>query len=304
MADFTNDFSWSVSRQGKFDECRRAYYWHYYGSWGGWDRDAGAEVRRAWMLKRMSNLDMWGGSVVHEVVERALHDLRWGRTNTIEELHRRGREQMVRSWRQSLGREWEFDPKHRLNLFEHYYTDKTVDRRSVTIRDRVNTCLENFRRSPSYEALQSLQKADWLAVEELDRLELDGFPVWVKIDCAFRRGEEVVIIDWKTGKPREGDREQLTAYALYATTAWENVGPEDILLRAAYLQTGEEVDYTVSQDDLEDLKERIRGNAAEMRALLADADANTAELDAFPMVEDQRRCKRCSFRELCGFGSL
>lgn len=32
---FKNEFSWSKSRMDKFNACKRAYYFHYYGSWGG-----------------------------------------------------------------------------------------------------------------------------------------------------------------------------------------------------------------------------------------------------------------------------
>ena len=40
MADLQNEFSWSKSRHEKFDECRRAYFYTYYGSWGGWSAGA------------------------------------------------------------------------------------------------------------------------------------------------------------------------------------------------------------------------------------------------------------------------
>ena len=43
MADkkeFKNDFSWSFSRDNAFNTCKRKYYYSYYGSWGGWNKDA------------------------------------------------------------------------------------------------------------------------------------------------------------------------------------------------------------------------------------------------------------------------
>ena len=41
----TNDFSWSKSRHEKLAECKRAYYFHYYRSWGGWDAAAPKEAQ-------------------------------------------------------------------------------------------------------------------------------------------------------------------------------------------------------------------------------------------------------------------
>ena len=53
MADLTNDFSWSRSRDGVFQDCKRRYFYQYYGAWGGWASDAPEDVRRLYILKGM-----------------------------------------------------------------------------------------------------------------------------------------------------------------------------------------------------------------------------------------------------------
>ena len=40
MADLANEFSWSRSRDATFHECRRRYFYQYYGAWGGWETTA------------------------------------------------------------------------------------------------------------------------------------------------------------------------------------------------------------------------------------------------------------------------
>ena len=40
-----NEFSWSISRARTFKDCPRKYWFHYYGSWGGWEPDADPEAR-------------------------------------------------------------------------------------------------------------------------------------------------------------------------------------------------------------------------------------------------------------------
>ncbi len=306
MGDLRNEFSWSWSRHTRFGDCRRAYYWNHSGSWGGWYREAEGEARLAYLLKQITGLAAWGGSVVHDVVETALHDLKWGRLVTVEALQKRARELMVRQWRESRSKEWEFDPKHRSNLFEHYYGDTSVDRRSVQMRDKIHRCLENFRRSGTYEELQAVPKRNWVAVEELERFPVDGVPVWVKIDCAYRRegSGQLVIVDWKTGKRSDMHRRQLECYALHAVRTMEGVNAEDIVLRPVYLDDGTETDLVVSQDDLEGLEALIRESMDAMRAPLVDLDGNVARLEDFPMVDDSSSCRWCNFRELCGFGPL
>ena len=61
MADLANVFSWSRSRAGMFEECRRRYYYHYYGAWGGWDSNAPPDIRRLYVLKQLTGRQGWAG---------------------------------------------------------------------------------------------------------------------------------------------------------------------------------------------------------------------------------------------------
>ena len=58
MPDVDNAFSWSRSRDGAFQECRRRYFYQYYGAWGGWDPTAPEETRRLYVLKQLSSRQM------------------------------------------------------------------------------------------------------------------------------------------------------------------------------------------------------------------------------------------------------
>src|SRR5260370_7964974 len=40
VADLVNQFSWSRTRDNVFQECRRRYYYQYYGAWAGWERNS------------------------------------------------------------------------------------------------------------------------------------------------------------------------------------------------------------------------------------------------------------------------
>jgi len=73
MADLVNEFSWSRSRDATFQDCRRKYYLHYYGSWGGWDAAVAPDVRRLYILKQLASRQMWAGRIVHDAIEMALH---------------------------------------------------------------------------------------------------------------------------------------------------------------------------------------------------------------------------------------
>src|SRR3989454_9175316 len=99
MAELTNDFSWSRSRDNAFQECKRRYYYHYYGAWGGWDAAAPEEVRRLYVLKQLASRQQWAGRVVHDAIEMALHAFAQGRDIPVEPFIADVIERMRGEWR-------------------------------------------------------------------------------------------------------------------------------------------------------------------------------------------------------------
>jgi hypothetical protein len=102
MADLANVFSWSRSRAGKFEECRRRYYYHYYGAWGGWDSNAPPDIRRLYVLKQLTGRQGWAGRTVHSAVELVLRVLHAGEElsegRLIDDTVGRRRECVLPSW--------------------------------------------------------------------------------------------------------------------------------------------------------------------------------------------------------------
>ena len=47
-----DEFSWSRSRDGTFQDCRRRYWFQYYGSRRGWEITADPETREIYILKQ------------------------------------------------------------------------------------------------------------------------------------------------------------------------------------------------------------------------------------------------------------
>jgi hypothetical protein len=103
MSDFTlkDTLSWSLSRQSTFEECKRKYYYAYYGYWNGWRSDADPEARKTYILKNMTNLKMFSGDVVHRVIEEVLRSLRYGKTTELESAQERARKLLNQGWKQS-----------------------------------------------------------------------------------------------------------------------------------------------------------------------------------------------------------
>ncbi|MBI2930882.1 MAG: PD-(D/E)XK nuclease family protein [Planctomycetes bacterium] len=301
MAELRNEFSWSRSRAKMFEDCSRRYWFHYYGSWGGWDESAAPRVREAYILKRLQTRWMWVGDVVHGIVEQVLTGARFGETISEEEAARRGLEKMRRDFRESRERQYRKRPKKACGLFEHEYDSPISDAEWREAADHMKACVGNFYRSPYHAFLPKLPRGSWLPIEELSSFFLDDIKVFVKPDAAFRSGPETVeIIDWKTGRAdREADPVQLACYSAYAVEKRWVRAIGDVTTTEYNLATGRALESQMTEERLAQVKVEIRASAAAMREPLDDRERNIAREERFPATTDPRACRGCNFRRIC-----
>jgi hypothetical protein len=305
MAKLLNEFSWSVSRAQLFHECQRAYYYTYYGSWGGWEAEASERQRLLYILKNIKTLPLWAGGIVHELIGEALQRYaRTGQAISAGELQARARTRLRSGWVEAVNREWLARPK-KTNLHELYYGNGQSLPQAETdaVKERVYTCLAAFAESPVLREIQAVPYLSWKPVDTLDTFDLDGLRVWCAIDFAYTDPSGILrLIDWKTGSEnREALTTQLACYALYAADTWFT--PLDRLrLHGVFLREQARVsEYPVSPAMLVDAKDSILTSAAAMRQLLDDVQANTASEDRFAFCENERICRRCNFRQVCPY---
>jgi len=296
MAKLENRFSWSKSRHEKFEACLRQYYYQYYGSWGGWERGAPAELRELYMLKKLTNRHAWSGTAVHDAIKRVLTLLRDGHEVEPERIVSTVRASMRAQYRES--REGAYRWRKAFGLREHEYAEEVSQEEWRASWEVVERCLEAFFRSRWPELARSLPREAWLPIDELGSFLHRGIPVFAAPDFAYRTPEGVVLVDWKTGKMREADQDQLLGYALYARATWD-VALERIRGLVVYLPELEEVEVPVSAPSIAAFEERMDDSIARMRALLADEERNVARIEDFPRTEISATCAHCTFRRPC-----
>ncbi len=304
MAELTNDFTWSKSRHEKFKDCLRAYYFHYYASWGGWEAPAGSPVRELYVLKKLSSRWQWAGSVVHEALRELLARARCtGKYRPLDELLRRTRERARREWVVSREKSYWREASRITGLVEHEYAEPVPNEDWKRLWDEViEGSLRAFDASEAYEELKRTPRERWLTVDELDSWDFEGTKVWVAIDFAYRDAEgRIHVLDWKTGKERDADHTQVGIYALYARQKW-GAAPEEVSGELVYLggARGERVTVPADGDALERCKDEMRSSIAEMRERLHDGTSNTALPESFPPPPPREGCRRCPFRRPCG----
>src|SRR2546428_4914657 len=216
MGDLANEFSWSRSRDGAFQECKRRYFYHYYGAWGGWDAAVAPEVRRLDILKRVASRQQWAGRTVHDAIELALHGLRDGRSMPVEPFVADVIERMRGEWRSSRDGRYREIPKTTA-LFEHEYQVDLKPEAWQALRENVATCLRNFFRLPLLAEIRRTSPEHWSIDHWSKVFDFEGTQVWVAPDIRFWTSEgRLGLVDWKTGGGAGGASFQLGCYALYA----------------------------------------------------------------------------------------
>jgi PD-(D/E)XK nuclease superfamily len=296
-----NTFQWSVSRDRSFLTCPRQYWFNHYGFWGGWEWEADARTREIYVLKQLKTRPVWVGEVVHSCIRRSLENLsRRIPLLPTDEILRITRDQMRSDFRQSRDGLYHDNPKSACGLFEHEYRVPVTDAEWLESAEQVDQCLRNFYASGAFAQLQRTAAEDFLEIETFSRLDIDGIPVTVKLDCATRESDHVVVWDWKTGRREIPESPlQLACYAFYVHQAYK-VPIHAVRQRRVDLMGGGEYRETViGERHLDELLTYIRGSMADMMALLDDPGTNRASEERFVKVARRDVCSRCSFVKVC-----
>jgi hypothetical protein len=294
-----NEFSWSRSRDACFQECRRRYYYQYYGAWGGWDPAAPVEVRHLYVLKQLASRQQWAGRAVHDAIELALHGLGHGHALPVEPFVADVIERMRGEWRSSRAGRYHQDPKT-CALFEHEYGVVLTRAAWQAVSQGVGQCVRNFFRLPLLSEIRRTRPEHW-SIEHWSKVfEFEGTPLWASPDFGFWTEDgRLGLVDWKTGGGQgEGAAFQLGCYALYAHEVL-GVEPERLDLFEVNLREPRVTRHDWDAERLQAVRERVRLSIRGMKAYLADPATNAAAPGDFERTEDLRLCRWCNFRAVC-----
>ena len=302
MNKIEQTYAWSNSRIKIFRECPWRYYLTYFLAWEGWLTSAPQEKRSAYILKNLTNLPMWAGEIVHNIIEEIISTARkTGEWKTLKQAQHDGVQELRKGWQQSVGKEWLTSPK-KVNLSEHYYDQKIAPDKLQSYKQKVLKSLQAFYDIPLFEIMRNLPSNAWLTIEDFAQFELNTKErVSVKIDCGFRYNGKVYLLDWKTGKIDDNVIAQLTTYSMYGIKMGWATKPEDIVIipvyLAAYAELGEQ-----AIPHLDVTMEHMKRQAKIIRdeyPLLTAAFEHKDDPDYFEKTDNENACKWCFFRDMC-----
>lgn len=296
-------YAWSESRLKCLRDCAWKYYLTYFKAWEGWLPSAPQEKQIAYTLKNMTNLAMWVGSTVHNIIEEIITTGRnTGEWKTLEQAQHDGVQALRKGWKQSIEKRWQGSPKRNINLAEHYYQEEIEPDKLASYKQRMLASLKAFYNMPLFNVMKELPEKDWLTLENFQKFQLDtGESVAVKIDCGFKYKGKVYLLDWKTGRVSDTVIDQLTTYAMYAIKMKWADKPEDIVIIPVYLAAYAEIGEQATPH-LDVTMQRMKRQAGIIRSeypLLAKAFENKDNPNYFSKTDNERACEKCHFRDVC-----
>lgn len=315
-----NTCRWSSSRENTFNECRKKYWYSYYGAWEGWPKTPYDERESIsplssllYGLKNIQPLCVFTGSVVHKVIENSLKKFAANRIAPKKEtLVDETRALFQKGLYESKEELWKKHPKKYAHIAEHHFAPLCDAAEEASQEEKAISCSTNWIESPCVQNLIFHPKARVLGTEASHTFALekgveaivvyDFYLDWPKSD-----GSSVMIIfDWKTGKENQKIEDQLVAYALAAQTLFGRP-LEDLILCPFYLAEGPNgyKKYGVNQpfvlkvEQLNEIKNRCIASAKEMLAFHPQEDNVCPDPRLFSYTEDKRKCRRCCYQDVC-----
>ncbi|MCD6379630.1 PD-(D/E)XK nuclease family protein [bacterium] len=322
---FKNNFGWSISRESLFDSCKRAYYFHYYLSWGGWNRNAPEDSRRAFKLKRLVSLPLWRGQLVHYIATKILQSTRSKKRIPAEDdVTSYTIESFNKQLNFSKEKRYRYEPKkirgklhtNWLALRDHEYGIDIPPRHIEKTRGECLKAIKALLESPILDKISKTDSSKWV-IEDIDfsefaqSFQFEKTTIFLKTDFMFRSNDGTFnIVDWKTfadnppsSKKRDLGRagDQLGIYGYYATAILGEPIGNIKMYEINLLDAAREVVYTINKKSIERATKRINKGIAKLASVLTDNDTeknNPLTYQYFPPNRGNK-CKFCNFSIIC-----
>lgn len=291
-----NRYAWSYTAWRLWRSCPRAWWLKTNVAWGGWERSASPAQRLAYRLGKMTSYLMYAGLIVHEMI--ADHIL--SRAAPPADYRAMIGDRLSQAEQAHIERRWEADPKKHPPISELYYAEPNNRETYSRGHRRAVGCMTTF-----YSRAETFHYDRFLTIPDADPILVDTAtcPVWVQFDLAHYDAatHRVLVRDWKTGKPRNTDRQQGMIQAAMAYRIWGCLSHAEL----DYLET----DEIISIDQFgpkEHADTRSPEAIATLAAFFAAGKAlaqrgngmNWMPEDACP-PNANAQCRYCNYVELC-----
>jgi len=301
------EFSWSISRQRKLDQCPRGYFYTYYLGWNGWLDDALTEARVAYRLGKLTSLDALLGQQV-DVRARELEAA--ARTGAVlpeaDELETRTRQALRQLWTRSKEGRAAFEARpSKVTMLRSLYMDQDTQPETDRLNEKAGPSMRGLLATSHWERLRACGGDGRVEVPDFASFQHDGIKVFAAPDLAYVHEGVLRVIDWKTGREDDTQAMQVLLQMWWALETYPELaqaaadGGLDVRGCLEYVTAGRTQPVEAASGFREQAAETVRAGVAQMRALLADPERNIPlEMAAFERRESGL-CHTCNFGPIC-----
>jgi CRISPR/Cas system-associated exonuclease Cas4 (RecB family) len=293
--------SWSFSKDKLLSTCPRAYYFSKFLMWGGWDLNSPIRKRKAYLLSKLTTIEQFLGSLVHEYIANNISSLKT--KDLYSAMHYIGNafNNAVKS-SYMLREEWELNPKNYIMFYSVYYNNRDLfkDNLGKIIKEKTKKIFMNYFKSKTLKDIEN-----GVSIIEIDKEQnythffVKDYKIYSIVDFMYEKNDTIYIVDWKTGKKSKDDDFQLKLYALYAHKNY-NFDLNKIVLINEYLFDGEREERTFDNDDIIEVENYILDRIDVMEHYLVDKGKNIPKNEEYFTARLSRyNCKWCNFKEIC-----
>lgn len=288
--EYTDVLGWSYSRFSTFKECKRKYFYEYYGKH---DLENFPKIN---FLRKLTSVPLEIGNISHKLIQRLLQRLQKSpEAIDVEKFFDYAERQVLEICKDK-------------NFEDVYYKKREEIDFKSEIFPRISQAMENFLKSDRLQWLfeEALVNKDEWIIEFDDKnkygeCRIDNQKAYCKVDFLFPIDDELHIIDWKSGKedyPKHST--QLKGYAGWANfqfgTEISSIKPTIAYLLPEYKENS----IVLNAYDIDDFSSLVRTQTEEMYDFCEIPELNIPRpKEEFKMTEHEAFCKYCKYRELC-----
>lgn len=294
---------WSHSRETTLRTCARQYYYRYLLARGGWKRSAPARVRLAYVLSRLTTLDLALGNVLHALAARVTYRVlaRQPRptADVLRQSARAHLNALVRNGRDLAA--FAADPAGHPVLIEAYYGRELSGEQVERVRRKLERCTRNLAESTVWSELERCAPDQVHAVDAPVTFSFAGTTIWLAPDLVYTPAAgPPVVLDWKSGRVSiDSAVDQLGLYASYARVQLAlDLPATGFDGQVADLSTGERWSVPLTAEALAAAETRVRDGVLAM-GQLPDDPAQSGTEAAYPRTSDRVTCRSCPYWAFC-----
>jgi len=281
------EFSWSLSRESLFNFCPRAYFYHYYGSSGGFEQFSGVEL--LYQLKQIQSLDLWINSICSEF----LRDLFYDNQENFN-IHKTAKRYFHKGTRSIALREWRDNPQ-RLNLFESYYGLIEINELIEHASNLLKESIKNLTESGLLDYLREIPYLNRKNFSFPISSHIGKIKVWCSPALIWQEDGLLKFLTLNNGSSNKVKAHHTAC--LHKIYAFNNlrIKPERVVTLNFDLTNGETSALPDEEINVSELIDHVKKNTVEMLSLVS----NNNGVFENNFSKNIGSCAKCKFQKFC-----